>query len=109
MKATACMHFQTGYSKFGEGCRNHQVIDICSSEKCSTEKCSKRHQQKYKFFSFQQVSKFGDQCLHKHSVYSDKSDTDILLHEVKPLKATTGILCDKIHGLKKDEKKSNKK
>ena len=42
---------------------------------------------------------FWDRCLYKHSIFSNKSDIDVLIQEVKLLKATIVILGDKISNL----------
>ena len=95
MEAKVCKHFQTGYCKFGKGCRNQQIEEICNTPiKCSIKNCNKRHPKYCKYFFFQQVYKFGDQCLYKHSISSNKSEIDVIIQEVKTLKATIAILGD---------------
>jgi hypothetical protein len=103
MEAKVCKHFQTGYCKFGsKGCRKQHIEEICSTPKCSSKSCDKRHPKNCKYFSFQQVCKFGDQCLYKHSISSNKSDIDVLIHDVKLLKATIVILGDKVSDLENE-------
>ena len=103
MEANVCKHFQTGYCKFGsKGCRKQHVGEICSTPKCSSKSCNKKHPKSCKYFSFQQICKFGDRCLYKHSISSNNSNIDVLIQEVKLLKATIVILGDKVRDLENE-------
>ena len=57
--------------------------------------------QKSNYFFFQQICKFGDHCLYKYSISSHKSEIEVLIQEVKSLKANIVILGDKVIGLEK--------
>ena len=103
MEAKVCKHFQTGYCKYGKGCRKQHIEEICNTPiKCSSKSCYKRHPKDFKYFFFQQVCKFRDQCLYKHSISIKKSDIDVFIQEVKTLKAIIAVLGDKVSDLKKD-------
>ena len=103
MEAKVCKHFQTGYCKYGKGCRNQHIEEICNTpKKCCSKSCNKRHPKYCKYFFFQQVCIFGDQCLYTHIISSNKSEVDVLMQKVKTLKATIAILGDKVSDMEKD-------
>ena len=101
MEANVCKHFQRGYCRYGKGCRKQHIEEICNTPKCSNKSCTKRHPKDCKYFFLKKVCKFGDKCLYKHNISSDKSEIDILIQEVKSLKATIVILVDKVSDLEK--------
>ena len=102
MEAKVCNHFRTGYCKYGKNCRKQHIEEVCDIPKCSNKSCNKRHPKVCKYFFFQQVCKFGDHCLYKHSIASDKSEIEVLIQEVNSLKATVVMLSDTVSDLEKD-------
>ena len=99
MEANVCKHFQTGYCRYGKGRRKQHIEEICNTPKCSNKSCTKRHPKDCKYFFLKKVCKLGDKCIYKLNI---SSEIDILIQEVKSLKATIFSLVDKVSDLEED-------
>ena len=73
-----CKHFQTGFCKFWDQCRQRHEAGVCKSLNCSTKTCKMRHPKMCKFFALNQFCKFGENCCYKHNT-SESHNTSLLL------------------------------
>ena len=97
--ASFCKHFKFGYCKFGEKCLKRHLKETCQTNDCNSKSCNKRHPKICKFFSLNQVCKFGDACCYKHKLSASHSN---LLEEISALHAIIPSIKDSIQALEDD-------
>ena len=97
--ASLCKHFKFGYCKFGEKCQKRHLKETCQTSDCNSKNCNKRHPKICKFFSLNQVCKFGDACCYKHKLNATHSS---LLEEISVLHAMISSMKDFIQALEDD-------
>ena len=97
--ASFCKHFKFGYCKFGEKCRKRHLKETCQTNDCNSKICNKRHPKICKFFSVNQVCKFGEACCYKHKLNATHSN---LLEEISALHAIISSMKDSIQALEDD-------
>ena len=61
-----CKFNQKGFCKYRYTCRNRHVNEICGEENCREELCELRHPSRCRFFVFNGVCKFGNDCSYLH-------------------------------------------
>ena len=91
-----CKHFKFGFCKFGERCRKQHLKETCQIEECHMKTCNKRHPRICKYFSVNQVCKFGDICCYKHKLSSHHRN---ILDQISSLKATISSMTESIEAL----------
>ena len=96
MEGSVCRHFQTGFCKFGDHCQKLHVKEVCEIPSCIQSLCKKRHPKVCKFFMNQQKCKLNDSCAYKHVISKEKSDSSILVNELKSLKEAINVMSEKI-------------
>ena len=94
--AQVCTHFKFGFCKFGERCNKKHLKEICQTEDCKLKTCNKRHPKICKFFSVNQVCKFGDACCYKHKLSAHHSN---ILEQISSLHATISSMSESIQAL----------
>ena len=89
-----CKHFQSGFCKFGERCRNQHINVLCENNQCDKLPCEKRHPKSCRFFSTFTTCKFGDHCafLHKKSetvmkIEATDMEIDVIKSKIEHLKS----------------------
>ena len=85
MESTICLHYQSGFCKFGEFCQKQHVHQVCSIQNCNIKSCRERHPKPCKHFNTVKSCKFGDLCAYKHEVSNEKKAVNDLTNQVKTL------------------------
>ena len=91
-----CKHFKFGFCKFGEKCHKKHLKETCQTESCSLKTCNKRHPRTCKYFSVNQVCKFGDACSYSHKVSAHQSK---ICEQISSLYATISSMSESIKAL----------
>ena len=91
-----CKHYKFGFCKFGEKCHKQHLKETCQTEDCNLKTCHKRHPKICKFFSVNQVCKFGDACCYKHKLSASHCK---ILEQISSLQATISSMSESIQAL----------
>ena len=97
--AHVCKHFKFGFCKFGEKCRKQHLKETCQTYDCQVKTCNKRHPRICKYFSVNQICKFGDTCCYKHKLSTHHCN---ILEQVSSLHATISSLSESIQALENE-------
>ena len=101
-----CKHFQTGFCKFRDQCRQRHEAGVCKSLNCSTKTCKMRHPKMCKFFALNQFCKFGENCCYRHNTSAphDATQLSALLKKVEEMDQTIKSLQSEVLALKSSTK-----
>ena len=94
-----CKHYKFGFCKFGEKCHKQHLKETCQTEDCNLKTCHKRHPKICKFFSVNQVCKFGDACCYKHKLSASHCK---ILEQISSLQATISSMSESIQALENE-------
>ena len=95
----ACKHYKFGFCKLGEKCHKQHLKETCQTEDCNLKTCHKRHPKICKFFSVNQVCKFGDACCYKHKLSAGHCK---ILEQISSLQATISSMSESIQALENE-------
>ena len=96
MEGVVCKYFQTGYCKFQEHCRKHQVKEICETENCKTKSCKYRHPKVCKIFTAHNACKYGKHCAYQHKTTKAGNEIIEIMINMNALENTVTLLSEKI-------------
>ena len=104
MESTICLHYQSGFCKFGEFCQKQHVHQVCSIQNCNNKSCRERHPKPCKHFNTVKSCKFGELCAYKHELSNDNKAFNDLTNEVNTLKDIVNSMSNNISRLQAEIK-----
>ena len=92
--ALVCKHFKFGFCKFGEKCHKQHLKETCQTKDCHVKTCNKRHPRICKYFTVNQLCKFGDTKLSTQHCN--------ILEQISSLNATISSMSESIQALENE-------